>query len=144
MSVPSSDNARCTDPKERTATPSASATGSPSWSRQAPPVIHEDLAIYASGSGKYAAQGTEKPFVMKGTPKPARDGREVMSWVYTHNNTYYPKDNKPLIWAWRLDTGRQPQREQRPRRDKAAGEHPQQRDRENGKPDQPPLARPSP
>ncbi|MCZ6792926.1 MAG: PQQ-binding-like beta-propeller repeat protein, partial [Planctomycetota bacterium] len=81
-------------------------TGSPSWSRQAPPVIHEDLAIYASGSGKYAAQGTEKPFVMKGTPKPARDGREVMSWVYTHNNPYYPKDNKPLIWAWRLDTGR--------------------------------------
>ena len=29
-------------------------TGSPSWSRQFPPVVHENLAIYASGSGRYA------------------------------------------------------------------------------------------
>ncbi len=41
-------------------------TGSPSWSRQAPPTVHNGLAIYASGTGTYAAQGTEKPFTMKG------------------------------------------------------------------------------
>jgi outer membrane protein assembly factor BamB len=80
-------------------------TGSPSWSRQAAPVIHENLAIYASGSGRYAAQGTEKPFVMKGDPQPDPEGAEIMSWIYTHNNPYYPRDNKPFIWAWDLDTG---------------------------------------
>ena len=35
-----------------------------------------------------------------------RGGEEVMSWIYTHNNPYYPKDNKPLIWAWNIDTGK--------------------------------------
>jgi outer membrane protein assembly factor BamB len=62
--------------------------------------------IYASGSGVYAPQGTEKPFVMSGKPVPSSDGKEVMSWIYTHNNPFYPKDNKPLIWAWDLDTGK--------------------------------------
>lgn len=81
-------------------------TGSPSWSRQAPPILHEGLAIYASGTGKYDAQGTDKAFVMKGDPQPAADGSEVMSWIYTHNNPYYPKDNKPILWAWDIETGR--------------------------------------
>jgi outer membrane protein assembly factor BamB len=30
-----------------------------------------------------------------------------MSWIYTHDNPYYPKNNKPLIWAWDLDTGKE-------------------------------------
>lgn len=80
-------------------------SGSPSWSRQFPPVVHGNLAIYASGSGTYAAQGTEKPFTFKGTPAPA-EGREVMSWIYSNDNPYYPSDNRPLIWAWDLDTGK--------------------------------------
>lgn len=81
-------------------------SGSPSWSRQAPPLLHGGLAIYASGSGKYAPQGNDPAFVMKGQPeKPAGDGVEVMSWIYTHNNPYYPKDNRPLVWAWDLETG---------------------------------------
>ncbi|MCF6312723.1 MAG: PQQ-binding-like beta-propeller repeat protein [Verrucomicrobiales bacterium] len=29
-----------------------------------------------------------------------------MSWVYTHNNPYYPRDNHPCIWAWDLDSGK--------------------------------------
>ena len=82
-------------------------SGSPSWSRQAPPVLYNNLAIYASGSGKYAPQGTETPFVMKGKPNPAGDGSEIMSWIYTHNNPYYPKDNRPMIWAWDLQTGKE-------------------------------------
>lgn len=81
-------------------------TGSPSWSRQAPPVIVGNLAIYASGSGKYDAQGTDRAFVMKGDPVSAAEDAEVMSWIYTHNNPYYPRDNRPLIWAWDLTTGR--------------------------------------
>lgn len=82
-------------------------TGSPSWSRQFPPVVHENIAIYASGSGEYAAQGTEKPFTFKGAPATRDDGAEVMSWIYSNDNPYYPKDNRPLLWAWDLDTGKQ-------------------------------------
>ncbi len=81
-------------------------TGSPSWSRQFPPLVHGNVAIYASGSGSYAPQGTEKPFTFKGTPEAARDNEEVMSWIYSNDNPYYPKDNHPLLWAWDLDTGK--------------------------------------
>ncbi|MHC4400794.1 MAG: outer membrane protein assembly factor BamB family protein [Planctomycetota bacterium] len=80
-------------------------TGSPSWSRQAPPVVYKNLAIYAFGSGHYAPQGTEKPFLHKGTPVPDPENRQVMSWIYGHNNPYYPKDNRPLIRAWNVETG---------------------------------------
>ena len=81
-------------------------TGSPSWSRQFPPVVHGKLAIYASGSGEYAPQGSEKPFVFTGKPVETTDGREVMSWIYSNDNPYYPKNNRPLIWAWDIDTGK--------------------------------------
>ena len=79
-------------------------TGSPSWSRQFPPVVHENVVIYASGSGEYAAQGTEKPFIFRGTPVEL-GGREVMSWIYSNDNPYYPKDHRPRLWAWDLENG---------------------------------------
>ena len=79
-------------------------TGSPSWSRQFPPVVHGNLAIYASGSGDYAAQGTEKPFTFRGDPQPQGD-REVMSWIYSNDNPFYPKDHRPRVWAWNLESG---------------------------------------
>jgi outer membrane protein assembly factor BamB len=81
-------------------------TGSPSWSRQFPPVVHGRLAIYASGSGMYAAQGTEKPFVFKGAPAVDEQGREVMSWIYANDNPYYPRDHRPTLWAWDLESGK--------------------------------------
>jgi outer membrane protein assembly factor BamB len=96
---------RCLDAASGDLLWEAPFTGSPSWSRQAPPTVAKGLAIYASGSGQYAPQGSEKPFVQKGTPQPTADGREVMSWIYTHDNPYYPRDNKPRIWAWDLETG---------------------------------------
>jgi len=80
-------------------------TGSPGWSRQFPPVAHDGIAIYSSGSGQYAAQGSEKAFIFRGDPVDA-GGREVMSWIYTNNNPYYPRDNHPRLWAWDLETGR--------------------------------------
>ncbi len=80
-------------------------TGSPSWSRQFPPLVHGNLAIYASGSGEYAAQGSERQFTFRGDPEPDPDGREVMSFIYTNDNPYYPRDNRPLLWAWDLETG---------------------------------------
>jgi outer membrane protein assembly factor BamB len=80
-------------------------TGSPSWSRQFPPVVQGNIAIYASGSGDYAAQGSEKFFTFSGTPI-ERDGREIMSWIYSNDNPYYPKDHHPKIWAWNVETGK--------------------------------------
>lgn len=80
-------------------------TGSPSWSRQFPPVVDGNIAIYASGSGEYAAQGSEKYFTFGGDPVDA-GGREVMSWIYSNNNPYYPKDHHPRLWAWDLNTGK--------------------------------------
>jgi outer membrane protein assembly factor BamB len=97
---------RCLDAASGEMLWEAPFTGSPSWSRQAPPIVSGGLAIYASGSGQYAPQGSEKPFVQKGTPQPTADDREVMSWIYTHNNPYYPRDNKPRIWAWDIETGK--------------------------------------
>lgn len=79
-------------------------TGSPSWSRQFPPVVQDGVAIYASGSGDYDHQGTEKPFTFGGTPKHA-GGREVMSWIYSNDNPYYPKNHKPRLWAWDMKSG---------------------------------------
>lgn len=80
-------------------------TGSPSWSRQFPPVVEGNVAIYASGSGKYAAQGTERPFIFRGKPV-KRGDREVMSWIYSNSNPYYPKDHRPRVWAWDIDSGK--------------------------------------
>lgn len=80
-------------------------TGSPSWSRQFPPVVQDNIAIYASGAGEYAAQGTEKPYIFKGAPLPTEDGREVMSWIYSNDNPYYPKNHIPTVWAWDMNTG---------------------------------------
>jgi outer membrane protein assembly factor BamB len=29
-----------------------------------------------------------------------------MSWIYSNDNPYYPKDHRPRIWAWDLETGK--------------------------------------
>jgi outer membrane protein assembly factor BamB len=95
---------RCVDAATGEQLWEAPFTGSPGWSRQFPPVVHEGVAIYASGSGEYAAQGTEKAFTFRGDPV-ERGGREVMSWIYANEIPFYPKDHRPRIWAWDLETG---------------------------------------
>ncbi len=96
---------RCLDASTGELLWEAPFTGSPSWSRQFPPVVHKNIAIYASGSGNYATQGSEKYFTFGGTPV-AQNGREVMSWIYSNDNPYYPKDHHPRVWAWDLETGK--------------------------------------
>lgn len=96
---------RCLDAANGNLLWEAPFTGSPSWSRQFPPLVHGNVAIYASGSGEYAAQGSEKPFTFNGDPVDAA-GREVMSWIYSNDNPYYPKNHRPTLWAWDLDTGK--------------------------------------
>ncbi len=97
---------RCLDAKTGALLWEAPFTGSPGWSRQFPPVVHDGIAIYASGSGEYAAQGSEKAFTFKGNPAPTEDGREVNSWIYANTIPYYPKDHRPRIWAWDLNDGK--------------------------------------
>ncbi|MCB1229008.1 MAG: PQQ-binding-like beta-propeller repeat protein [Verrucomicrobiae bacterium] len=80
-------------------------TGTASWSRQFPPVLHNHLAIYASGSGKVAPAGSEKAFAWRAVEE-RPEGEEVMTFIYSHNNPYYPKDSKPRLWAWDINTGK--------------------------------------
>lgn len=80
-------------------------TGTPSWSRQFPPVLHDNIALYASGSGEMAPGGSEKAFTWRNLQEQP-DGREVMGYIYSHDNPYYPADSLPTLWAWDLDTGK--------------------------------------
>ncbi|MBK8040613.1 MAG: PQQ-binding-like beta-propeller repeat protein [Verrucomicrobiaceae bacterium] len=97
---------RCLDAATGNLLWEAPFTGSPSWSRQFPPVVAGNVAIYASGSGDYAPQGSEKPYTFGGPPVVPADGSEVMSFIYSNDNPYYPKNHHPRLWAWDLDTGK--------------------------------------
>ncbi|MBM4039697.1 MAG: hypothetical protein FJ290_14405 [Planctomycetes bacterium] len=82
-------------------------SGSPSWSRQQPPIVHKNLAIYMFGTGQYRPKGTGI-FVFSGKGDPAPEGKpDVMSWLYSHDNPYYPEDHRPLVRAWDLETGKE-------------------------------------
>lgn len=96
---------RCLDARTGELLWEAPFTGSPGWSRQFPPVVQDGIAIYASGSGEYAVQGSEKAFTFKGTPVEADDGKEVTSWIYANTIPFYPKDHRPRVWGWDLGTG---------------------------------------
>ncbi len=84
-------------------------TGSPSWSRQMPPIIYKNLAIYMFGTGQYQPRGTGI-FVFK----PPRDTHpnargaepERVSWLYSHDNPRYPTDHHPQVRAWDLASGK--------------------------------------
>ena len=97
---------RCLDAATGNMLWEAPFTGSPSWSRQFPPVVSGKVAIYASGSGDYAPQGSEKPYTFGGPPVVPADGSEVMSFIYSNDNPYYPKNHHPRLWAWDLETGK--------------------------------------
>lgn len=93
---------RCLDASTGQLLWEAPFTGSPSWSRQFPPVVQDNVAIYASGSGQYAAQGS-----FSFGRKPTKPGTPLTtSWIYSNDNPFYPKDHEPHIWAWDLKTGK--------------------------------------
>jgi outer membrane protein assembly factor BamB len=67
--------------------------GSPSWNRQQPPVVYQNLAIYMFGTGKYG-------------PDVAPDAK--LPWLFEHQNIpAFPATHKPLLRAYDLDTGRE-------------------------------------
>jgi outer membrane protein assembly factor BamB len=69
-------------------------SGSPSWNRQQPPVVHDNLAIYAFSTGQYGADA------------PLQRGERRVSWLFNHGSVpRFPRHHKPLLRAYDLDTG---------------------------------------
>ncbi len=61
-------------------------TGSPSWNRQVPPLIHDGLIFYQFSTGKYTGR----------------------NWLFEHQSTFgFADDQRPLVRAWDLQTGRE-------------------------------------
>lgn len=61
-------------------------TGSPSWNRQVPPLIHDGLVFYQFSTGKYTGK----------------------TWLFEHQSTFgFGPDQRPIVKAWDLKTGRE-------------------------------------
>ena len=68
-------------------------SGSPSWNRQLPPIVHKNTAIYMFGTGKYG----------KYAPK---QEKQKIGWLFEHqNNPTFPRSHKPLLRAYNMDNG---------------------------------------
>ena len=77
---------RCLDAATGALRWEAPFTGSPSWNRQLPPIIYKNLVIYQFSSGRYRPE----------------------TWLFEHQSTFeFPADQKPLVRAWDLQTGRE-------------------------------------
>ena len=75
---------RCLDAADGSLIWEAPFTGSPSWNRQLPPIVHDDLVIYLFSSGSYTPQ----------------------QWLFEHQSTFgFPDDQRPLVRAFDRKTG---------------------------------------
>jgi len=84
---------RCLDAATGNLIWEAPFSGSPSWNRQQPPVIHKNLAIYMFGTGRY---GPDVP--------PA----DKVNWLFGHQNVPgFPASHRPLLRAYDLETGKE-------------------------------------
>jgi outer membrane protein assembly factor BamB len=82
-------------------------TGSPSWSRAQPPVVHKNLAIYMFSTGKFVPKGTGIYVMRMGAAKQLPEQTEgSVSWLYSHDNPFYPKEQEAVVQAWDLRTGK--------------------------------------
>ncbi len=76
---------RCLDAATGRTIWEAPFSGSPSWNRQQPPIVHGGLVFYLFSSGHY-------------TPD---------RWLFEHQSTFgFPRDQKPLLRAWRALDGK--------------------------------------
>ncbi len=81
-------------------------TGSPSWSRQIPPVIYKNLAVYQFSTGEYVPKGSGIYVMRMNEAKDLPEETEgSVSWLYSHDNPFYPRSHTPLVRAWDLETG---------------------------------------
>ncbi|MBM3334853.1 PQQ-binding-like beta-propeller repeat protein, partial [Candidatus Sumerlaeota bacterium] len=74
-----------------------------------PPVAYKNLVIYMFGTGEYVPKGTGI-YVMRSATKlkeiPKTTEGEV-SWLYSHDNPFYPPGHKALVRAWDIETGKE-------------------------------------
>ena len=99
---------RCLDAATGNLIWEAPFTGSPSWSRHQPPVVRNNVVMYQFSTGKYVPKGTGIYVMRQGQVKElpqSTDGQ--VSWLYSHDNPFYPKDQRPLVRAWDLRTGKE-------------------------------------
>ncbi len=61
--------------------------GSPGWSRQSPPVVYGNLAVYAFATG-------------------TRTVGEGGNWLFPHNQRMFPAEQRPIVRAYDLETGK--------------------------------------
>lgn len=98
---------RCLDAATGKLVWEAPFTGSPSWSRAQPPVLYKNLAIYMFSTGKYVPKGTGIYVMRMGKAKQLPEQTEgSVSWLYSHDNPFYPKDQEAVVQAWDLGTGK--------------------------------------
>jgi len=77
---------RCLDAATGNLLWEAPFSGSPSWNRQLPPIVHKNLVIYQFSTGTYTPEG----------------------WLFEHQSTFgFPQDQKPLVRAWDVDSGKE-------------------------------------
>jgi outer membrane protein assembly factor BamB len=60
------------------------------------------------GTGKYEPLGTGIYVFRQGKAKqlpPTTEG--TVSWLYSHDNPFYPPDQKPLLRAWNIENGKE-------------------------------------
>jgi hypothetical protein len=75
---------RCLDAATGEVLWEAPFSGSPSWNRQLPPIVHDNLAIYLFSSGKYEPEG----------------------WLFGHGDIRrFADDQKPLVRAYDINSG---------------------------------------
>jgi outer membrane protein assembly factor BamB len=84
---PASCRLRCLDAATGKLLWEAPFEGSAGWSRQAPPVIHGNLAVYSFATG-------------------LRTVGEGGTWLFPHNQRSFPAGQHPIVRAYDLESGR--------------------------------------
>jgi len=84
---------RCLDAATGTLLWEAPFAGSPSWNRQLPPIVHDNMAFYMFSTGKYQTE--------------ARNENERKTpWLFEHQNIpSFPRTHRPLLRAYNMDSG---------------------------------------
>ena len=68
-----------------------------------PPIVADGLAIYASVPVIMQLREARSRSRFGYTGGTQRE--KVMSWIYSNDNPYYPRDHRPRLWAWDLEQG---------------------------------------
>lgn len=84
---PASCRLRCLDAATGKLLWEAPFEGSAGWSRQSPPVVHGNLAVYSFATG-------------------LRTVGEGGTWLFPHNQRSFPADQRPIVRAYDLESGK--------------------------------------